>query len=198
MTLCRPDGPALVLGSAQDERRIDHGRLADAGVPVVRRRSGGGIVLLVPGQSVWIDVDVPAADVLWEADVGRAFVWLGRAWADALGDLGVAGPRSHAGPMEEGRWGRLVCFAGLGPGEVTVTGRKLVGIAQRRTRAAARFQCAVLLRWEAGPLVDLLAVGEEERAGMAADLASCAVGLAELGVAAAQDEVLAALRARLS
>ncbi len=48
------------------------------------------------------------------------------------------------------------CFAGLGPGEVTIGGRKAVGISQRRTRAGARFQCVAYERWDPGPLAALL------------------------------------------
>jgi len=155
------------------------------------------MVLLQPGNLVWVDVDVPAGDRLWDDDVARAFAWVGQAWAGAAADLGVSGPRPHPGPMDEGRWGRLVCFAGLGPGEVTVGGRKLVGLAQRRTRAGVRFQCALLLRWEPAALLGLLALANTERAGAAADLASAAVGLSELGLGAGPEAVLDALLARL-
>ena len=65
---------------------------------------------------------------------------------------------THKGPMRTDRWSRLVCFAGLGPGEVTVDGRKVVGISQRRTRAGARFQCAALRRWDPGALAALVGV----------------------------------------
>jgi lipoate---protein ligase len=197
VALCLPEGPALVLGSTQDQRLVDRSGAAAAGVALVRRRTGGGMVLLQPGDLVWVDVDVPAGDRLWDDDVARAFSWVGQAWAGAAADLGVPGPRPHPGPMEEGRWGRLVCFAGLGPGEVTVDGRKLVGLAQRRTRAGARFQCALLLRWEPSALLGLLAFEDAERAGAAEDLASAAVGLSELGVDAGPEDVLDALRARL-
>ena len=37
-------------------------------------------------------------------------------------------------------WSALVCFAGLGPGEVTLDGQKLVGLSQRRTRDGVRIQ----------------------------------------------------------
>jgi hypothetical protein len=50
----------------------------------------------------------------------------------------------------------VVCFAGLGPGEVTRYGAKVVGISQRRTRHAARFQCAVLARWDVVGIATLL------------------------------------------
>ena len=169
------DGPALVLGSTQPDGVVDRERAAAAGVEVVRRRSGGGAVLLRPGEVVWVDVLVPTGDVLWQADVGLAFGWLGRAWAEALGSLGV--PASvHEGALVAGRWSSLVCFGGLGPGEVTVGGRKVVGISQRRTRAGALFQCAALVDWDPSPLLDLLVLSDDDRAEAAADLSSVAAG----------------------
>jgi lipoate-protein ligase A len=151
------DRPALVLGSAQRTETADADALAAAGVELVRRRSGGGAVLLVPGQVVWVDVVVPRGDGLWDDDVGRAAHWLGAAWAAALASCGVAGAEVHRGPLLRTAWSGLVCFAGVGPGEVTVAGQKLVGISQRRTRGWARFQCAAYLRWDPAALAALLA-----------------------------------------
>ena len=54
------DAPALVLGSAQRDDVVDADACAAAGVEVVRRRSGGGAVLLLPGEVTWLDVVVPA------------------------------------------------------------------------------------------------------------------------------------------
>jgi len=144
------DQPALVLGSRQ--------AMVDAtGIEVVRRRSGGGAVYVTPGGTLWVDVVVPRGDDLWDDDVGRATHWLGDAWAAAIGDGAVV----HRGPMVRTEWSDVVCFAGLGPGEVTVDGRKVVGISQRRTRHAARFQCVAYERWDAQPLVDLLHLNAE-------------------------------------
>jgi len=171
-----PDRPALVLGSAQPEADVDRDGAAAAGLEVVRRRSGGSAVVVGPGRLVWADVVLPAADPLWSDDVGIAPVWLGRCWAEALASVGVTDPVVHEGAMVRGRWGSLVCFAGIGPGEVLVGGRKLVGISQRRTRAAALFQAAVLLRWDPAETVAGLAADP----GAAADLADVAVGLADL------------------
>ncbi len=140
--------PALVLGSTQPE-------VPDRGVPVVRRRSGGGAVLVRPGEQVWADVLLPAGDPLWDDDVGRSFHWLGQAWVDTLHSLGLEG-RWHDGPMVCTPWCRQVCFAGIGQGEVTVDGRKVVGMSQRRTRAGALFHCAALLRWDHTALAHLL------------------------------------------
>jgi lipoate-protein ligase A len=140
-----PSRRALVLGSAQLDAVV---RPDLEGIDIVRRHSGGGAVLLEPGGVLWVDVIVPAGDPLWVDDVGRAFHWLGATWAAALASCGVEGAVVHEAAMRRTDWSPLVCFAGLGPGEVTVGGRKVVGISQRRTRAAARFQCVVLERWD--------------------------------------------------
>jgi len=183
--------PALVLGSTQPELAVDGAACRAAGVEVVRRRSGGGAVLVVPGEATWIDVVVPRDDDLWDDDVGRATGWLAAVWVAALADLGVAaGP--HAGPMARPEWSELVCFAGRAPGELLVGGSKVVGVAQRRTRSWARFQCAVLRSWDPVPLLGLLALDPADRARAAEQLAPVAVG-----VDRDPSEVAAAFLARL-
>jgi lipoate-protein ligase A len=154
--------PALVLGSTQGPDLVDDEAAAARGVAVVRRRSGGGVVLVDPATTAWVDVIVPAGDPLWHHDVGVAAHWLGRAWQAALADLGVAPTVVHQGPLACGPLGRLVCFGTVGAGEVTTPdGRKVVGISQRRTRSAARFQCAAYSRWDPAPLVDVLRLDAE-------------------------------------
>jgi lipoate---protein ligase len=151
--------PTLVLGSTQPEADVDDVAAADLGVEVVRRRSGGGAVLLDPGQVVWLDVIVPRGDPLWDDDVVTAAQWLGHAWAHALDDLGVPGGEVHRGGLVPTLLGPVVCFAGTGPGEVVVAGRKVVGISQRRTRAGARFQCSVPIVWDGARHAALLGPG---------------------------------------
>jgi lipoate---protein ligase len=154
------DRPAVVLGSTQPDDVVDAAAAcAAAGVEVVRRRSGGGVVLLEPGGIVWFDVIVPAAllhGVGVGDDVAASMIWLGDHVVAALAELGVSG-QVHRGRMVCSSWCPLVCFAGIGPGEVTLGGAKLVGISQRRTRAGSRFQCAVHTRWLPENLVRLLA-----------------------------------------
>ena len=77
-------------------------------------------------------------------------------------------------------WSDVVCFAGLGPGEVrNQAGAKVVGMSQRRTREAARFQCAALARWDPKALVDLLA-GDLDGAELTEVAAGVGVDLEEL------------------
>jgi len=168
--------PTLVLGSTQPDSSVDRGRADAAGVEVARRRSGGGAVLLRPGETVWVDVLVPAGDPLDEPDVGRAFAWVGRAWAGALADAGVDGATVHEGLPRRTTWSGLVCFAGLGPGEVTVGGAKVVGISQRRTRAGSLFQCGVLVAWRPRPLLDVLALADDDRVAATAGIEHVAAG----------------------
>jgi lipoate-protein ligase A len=162
--------PALVLGSTQSEELVDGDAAAAAGIEVARRRSGGGVVLVVPGEIAWVDVILPVGDPLWDDDVGHAARWLGRTWQAALADLGVAPTEVHEGPLACGPLGRLVCFATVATGEVTVPGgdgpRKVVGISQRRTRDAARFQCAAYRRWDPEPLVRLMRLDETGRTAL--------------------------------
>jgi len=153
---------ALVLGSSQSERAADLERCRAAGVDVVRRRSGGGAVLVEPGSLLWVDLVVPAGDPLWSADVGQATWWVGEAWAKALLRAGLTDLDVWKGPMVHNHWSPLVCFAGLGPGEVVDANKsKLVGISQRRTRQGSLFQCACILSWEPRRLLELLALPSE-------------------------------------
>lgn len=152
------DRPALVLGSTQSPSLVATERLAAAGIELARRRSGGGVVLLVPGEHVWVDVVLPADDPLWVPDVGRSSWWLGEVWAAALAAVAPAGEviEVHRGPVSDRELGAQVCFAALGPGEVSVGGRKLVGVSQRRTRRAARFQCVLFRHVDADATLSLL------------------------------------------
>ena len=174
--VCDPSGPALVIGSAQPSEQVDHRACAAVGVAVVRRRSGGGAVLLVPGEILWVDLLIAADDPLWQDDVGWAAHWVGDAWAAALGELGIDAEVHRGGPVP-GPWSREVCFAGLGSGELSVAGRKVVGIAQRRTRRWARFQCVALRRWRPTELLRLLALDPAGRGRAEVDLAAAATGL---------------------
>lgn len=134
------DGPSLVLGSSQPVGLVDSERAAAAGVAVARRRSGGGAVYLDPGRHVWVDLLVPRGDRLWDDDVVRAAIWAGDLWGAVAASLAGEPASVHRGGSAGGRWGRLICFAGLGPAEVTVGGRKVVGISQRRSRDWTRIQ----------------------------------------------------------
>lgn len=149
---------ALVLGSSQSESVLDHDACQALDVDIVRRRSGGGAVLLVPGQVTWIDVIVPSGSAGWSDDVHGPMTWLGRAIADLLEEQLDASTAVtvHEGALWSTSWSSAICFDGVGAGEVLIDGRKLVGISQRRTRQAARLQCCWYSHYDASRLVELL------------------------------------------
>jgi lipoate-protein ligase A len=182
VAVCRPEGPAVVLGSTQPVATVDGHRADAAGVAVVRRRSGGGAVLVTPGDPAWIDAWVPAGDPLWHRDVGRAFDWLGDVWVEALRRVGIDGVAAHRhAPVSCTRWSSLACFGGIGSGEVvTDDGRKVVGLAQRRIRQGAWFHGACIIRWDPRPLVELLDLAPQEREAAVADLSTAGAGVADL------------------
>lgn len=183
---------ALVLGSTQSEADVDRDIAGALGVEVVRRRSGGGAVLLDPTETVWIDVEIGRDDPLWADDVSRSMLWLGRVWSDALEAAGVGDALVHDAAMVRSSLATVVCFAGLAPGEVTIDGAKVVGISQRRTRVGARFQCAVPRRWDADRYAALLAPGLARR-GVDGGLGSFVVHAVDRSVDAIVDAFVDAL-----
>jgi lipoate-protein ligase A len=161
----------------------------------MKRSSGGGAVLIAPGAQVWVDVWLPCDDPLWEEDVVRSSSWLGRAWCDALEEQGVGDLEVHEGRLARTEMSDLVCFAGLGPGEATWKGRKLVGISQRRVKQGARFQTVSPLELPGATLLDALDTDARERKAIAAALAGATTCLRDATGQAAVDD--ASLTARL-
>jgi lipoate-protein ligase A len=178
----RGDG-ALVLGSTQPRAVVDEAAASAAGVDVVRRSTGGGAVLVQPQAQVWLDFWVPRHHDLWDDDIVSAAHWVGEAWRRALVELGAVDVEVHAGGVTRSPLSDLVCFAGIGPGEVRCGAAKLVGLAQRRTRAGARFHTTAPLHWNPRPLVDLLDVTALGAVGPAvASLEDAAVGLGDIAL----------------
>jgi lipoate-protein ligase A len=121
----------LVLGSTQSVDILDPERLAH--VPIRRRRGGGGLVLLRP-DDLWVDWWIPADDRRWRGDVRASSRMVGEWWAGVLRQIVPGEVTVHDGPLEGDPAYRLVCFAGRGPGEVFVDGVKAVGVTQWRVR----------------------------------------------------------------
>lgn len=125
---------AVILGCAQASRHPAALERARAyGLDLVLRSSGGGAVLVGPGF-LSVAVVLPAAHRLVVGGPLAAYRWLGCLHAGVLRDAGLpavavapAAVGARAGPA----W---ACFGGLSPWEVTVEGRKIVGLAQRRSK----------------------------------------------------------------
>lgn len=137
--MLRPTAPALVMGSAQRETDFDVEALRNDDIALAPRRSGGGAVFIEPAGVVWVDVLAPRGSRYWSDDLGATFLRVGECWQAALRELGVASEIVQESP-DRSPEARLACWAGLGWGEVTVDGAKIVGLSMRRTRWGARIQ----------------------------------------------------------
>jgi lipoate-protein ligase A len=174
------DRTTLVLGSTQQAELVSRFQIEEAGVEVVRRRGGGGSVLLQPGDHVWMDAWIPRDDPLWAPDVSAAAWWVGAWWRDALGMAGHADWSVHEDGAAPGELGQLVCFAGRGPGELFVGQRKVVGVSQWRSREGALFLSCAYTQWDPNPLINLFQLDTSAKTSLHRDLVPLAVGLAEL------------------
>lgn len=135
---CRPADDAIVLGSRQSLELVDPDACRAAGLSVVRRRSGGGAVVMRRASVHWIDVILPPG--IAPDDVRGSMEWIGDHWRDVLATAVGRELTVHRGGMVCSSWSDLVCFSGVGPGEVLSGSDKLVGLSQRRTRRGLRIQ----------------------------------------------------------
>jgi lipoate---protein ligase len=179
---------ALVLGRGQPPQM-----LTQTALPVVTRSSGGGAVLMDDGL-LSLDVLLPAGHPLLGDDLSAVFVTVGSAWARALRGLGCDDVTVHEGASQARRRGSprqqllaAICYATLGRGEVTVAGRKVVGLSQRRRRPGALVQCGLLRRWRPEALLTAFGGNADD-----AEIAAAAVGLDELISSPPDDEAIMA------
>jgi lipoate-protein ligase A len=174
----RPTEAALVLGSGQ---RPPENWAPPAGLPLVRRGTGGGAVLC-DEDYLMLDIALPPGDPRVLDVVTESYRWLAARLVAALDELEI-GSSSLVEPLalrqldEAAREaGRTACFAGLGPYELLDgEGRKLVGLAQRRRRGGVLLQAAGYLGGVREPLADMLWLTEAERRALKARLRETAV-----------------------
>lgn len=131
MFVVRLEKPTLVLGSSQSVDLLDLEKTSD--LEIRRRRGGGGMVLLQP-DDIWIDWWIPAGDPRWSPDVHVSSLAAGTWWKEALEAHVTKSVSIHQGPLEGDASHRVVCFAGKGPGELFIEGKKTVGVTQWRVR----------------------------------------------------------------
>ena len=119
-----------------------------------QRRGGGGVVRIEP-DDVWLDLWIPRDDPRFIEDVTEMAVQVGQWWAGAL-DYYLDNPVEVATAMDVVRGDySAACFAGRGPGEVFHGSRKLVGVTQWRVREGV-FVATLLPRGTQGNLAHLV------------------------------------------
>ncbi|MDQ3950320.1 MAG: lipoate--protein ligase family protein [Gemmatimonadota bacterium] len=142
--------PTLSLGRHQNARAAyDPETLAEAGIAVVRRPTGGRAVL--HDREVTYSVTAPAIDA---GALRESYERINRLVVDGLRSLGVAveiaetarAPKPDLTP----------CFERPSPGELTAAGRKLAGSAQWREDGALLQHGSILVDGDQAPVSTLL------------------------------------------
>lgn len=137
----------VVLGASQYKLLP---ALAPQQVEVVARRAGGGAVLAGPWM-LSASVLLPPEHALARGGIGPGYEWLGTHIAAVLQALGLpAQPAPHKRDAGALGW---ACFAGVSPWEVLLDGRKIVGLAQRRSRTGVLLAAGLLLDTPDWPLL---------------------------------------------
>lgn len=182
------DRPTLSLGRHERARdRFDAGRIAAAGVGLVRRPTGGRALL--HHREVTYSVTAPAGAL----SLGESYLAINALLLAALARLGVtatAATPAHRPLRPEG----AACFAEPASGELTVDGAKLVGSAQLREEGALLQHGSILLADDQGMIDRLRIAGAPP---MPATARAATLG-SVLGRAVATAEVSSALAGALA
>jgi lipoate-protein ligase A len=166
--------PTLSLGYSQDaDAVVDWRAAAAAGIPVVRRPSGGGAVL--HDGAFEVTYSVVADERALPASVVDAYRVLAQALVAALRELGlVATLAVEVAPLAERG---AVCFETPSRYELLVDGKKTVGSAQWRRHGRVLQHGAIPLRLD--PERAVAALASRDRAALARRLAEHAQGLGD-------------------
>jgi len=164
LRLYRFEPAGITLGRGQAPgTTLDLARCARDGVGWAVRPTGGRAIF--HDQEWTLGLAAPLDDPQWGGSLERAYDALAGLVLRALLRLGVPAaltrrhPGRGAGPGAAGAG----CFAATARHELVVGDRKLVGIAQRRTRTALLQQGSLLLGPSHLRLCDYLAAGEDAR-----------------------------------
>ncbi|HVT38594.1 MAG TPA: hypothetical protein VHE78_06110 [Gemmatimonadaceae bacterium] len=179
--------PTLSFGRHESVRgRFSPATLGAAGVPAVRRPTGGRV--LMHDREVTYSVTAPAGD---SEPLAKSYRNINAILLRALAALGVQASESPPGaPIRPDDPAGRSCFAAPAGGELIVGDRKLVGSAQLREKGAMLQHGSILVD-DDQPRIATLASGPATPPRPAASLRAC------LGCAPTYDDVRDALLAAL-
>ena len=134
--------PAVSLGYGQNlEEEIDPRKCESYGISIVRRITGGRIVL--HDQELTYSLVGPISNSTIEPYSRVIFQKVNDILLATMRSFGVFGELAHGGLCGGGN--RAVCFSGIGKNEISVNGKKIAGSAQRRTKNSLLLQGSILL-----------------------------------------------------
>ena len=177
--------PAVVVGPSLAKQLVAS---RSGSIPVVRRPSGGGAVLVGPGV-LGLDIALPRGHRLVTSDVVKDYQWLGELWAAALSRLGfevevvsIAEARKATIPPAIAADVSLACFASLSPYEVTFKGKKVVGLSQVRRAGGVTHASVIHIDSAPSDLSWMLTLSPERRTALAKHLDDTATRFRQPGV----------------
>lgn len=121
--------PTISIGYVQEA-----GTLAESGLPVVRRITGGRAV--IHDDEVTYSLTAPLSHPLFTGGITGTYKVISGCIVAALKDIGVIASLSRSTGRGRGTGHREACFHTPSRSEVLVDGRKLVGSSQRRFKRA--------------------------------------------------------------
>ncbi|HIC95923.1 TPA: lipoate--protein ligase family protein, partial [Candidatus Bipolaricaulota bacterium] len=157
--------PTLSIGYSQRVGEFDLEACAELGVEIVRRPTGGGAVLHRPHDYEVTYSLVHQVEGL--GNVKESHRMIAEALASGLRRLGLAVEVQDRAHAQNHPYHRAIgaCFAIPSYAELTISGRKVVGMAQVRDRLALLEQGSIPLELDLERLVVLMAVAEEKGRG---------------------------------
>lgn len=159
----RWESPALSIGYSQEPERVLRLDVLEAeGIDLVRRPTGGGVIL--HGTDLCYSVAAPVPGPCFPSTLSGSYRIIGDALILFLNALGIEACWG-GGDMRGWRPSGVACFESASPFEILSKGRKIVGSAQRRTSGAFLQQGSIMLDGEPGTIRAIVRSGPLDRLG---------------------------------
>lgn len=189
--------PWLSIGCLQQVSEVDVSACQRAGIPIVRRSSGGTAVL--HEHTVAFSLAVPPDHPLSVSDIVESYRLLAPPARLALRKIGISAELVRLEEAHRGRpngFGSAACFAALSPYELVVGSRKLVGNSQLRRRGAILHHAVMMLDFNPGRFAGFLKTGSLEEVRRLSALLDVRIGSlgGVLGRPVSAEEVATAVR----
>lgn len=177
---------SLSIGSFQKAHELNIERIEGAGVPLVRRPTGGRAVL--HDAELTYSITCPVPSPFFPSDLMGSYKSIGNCFLRGLRLLGVEAalvPVSKNPDRKKSphKGGNPLCFSSPSWYEVLLGGKKLIGSAQRRQKDAFLQQGSLLIKTDIGGLLAMLRFEDEAvRKNAHHELNSKMTGLRDMGV----------------
>lgn len=146
----------LSLGYGQRVAVADKDRLADAGMGIVRRPTGGGAILHT--NELTYSIVLPADHALAKGSIVESYQQISAALVEGLRLLGA---KVKTQSFDEAIPQTVVCFETPSHYEPTIQGKKLIGSAQARKHHALLQHGSIPLAGDIARICDVLAYESE-------------------------------------